>query len=107
MPKLIYICSPYKGNIKENTRIAKEISIKAFNMGYLPICLHAMLEATTGLKEKYDRPFIIKTCLQYLRKCEAMVVNMDCELSEGMRAEILESSDMRLKRLIYRNGEII
>lgn len=104
--RMAYVCSPYKGEIEKNILKAKEISIQAFNQGYLPLCVHAMLEATTGLNEQYDRPFIIQTCLEYLKKCDTIIVNTDEETTQGMNAELKLAEKLGLQFKKYKRGKI-
>ena len=105
--KLVYICSPYKDNIKRNIEIAKKISVDVFNKGLLPLCLHSFLEDVTELKEDFDRPFIIKTCLDYLNKCDMIIVNFDSKISPGMQIEMDYAIKMGIPFLDYSGGKVI
>lgn len=105
--KLAYICSPYRENIELHIQIAKRISVKAFNKGYLPLCLHTFLEGVTGLKEEFDRPFILATCLDYLKKCDVVIVNTNHALTKGMKAELDLARELKKEILTYNNGKII
>lgn len=88
--KKVYICSPYKGDVKKNIKIAIMWSKTAYEEGYLPICPHIYLEKATGLNEKKgDREELLRLGIELLRLCDECWV-CTYKRSSGMKEEIDE-----------------
>ena len=77
---LVYICSPYTGDVEKNTYRARAFSRFAVEKRYIPLAPHLL-------------------CPQYIDfmgKCEEIWVFGDV-ISEGMAAEIEKAKKMRKK----------
>lgn len=40
MNNLVYVCSPYRGNIRRNKEYARELTKIALDNGFLPVTVH-------------------------------------------------------------------
>ena len=82
---LVYICSPYAGNIERNTYRARAFSRFAVEKGCIPIAPHLL--CPQYLDEEKERWLGLKMGLVFMGKCEQVWVFGDV-ISEGMAAEI-------------------
>ena len=81
---IIYICSPYSGNVQHNIEMACRYSRFAVDEGYVPITPHLYLPLF--LSEETERELAIDLDLRLMDVCSELWV---CgEISEGMRSEI-------------------
>ena len=83
---LVYICSPYAGDIEKNTYRARAFSRFAVEKKYIPQYLNEETERWLGLKMG----------IVFMGKCEEIWVFGDV-VSEGMAAEIDKAKRMRKK----------
>lgn len=82
---LVYICSPYAGDIERNTYRARAFSRFAVEKGCIPIAPHLL--CPQYLNEEKERWLGLKMGLVFMGKCEQVWVFGDV-ISEGMAAEI-------------------
>ena len=96
--KLVYICSPYAGDIDGNTAKARRYSRFAVKQGYVPVAPHLLypqfLKDADG-----EREIGLKCGIALLHRCQEMWV-FGTVISPGMKAEISEAS--RKPNLIVR-----
>lgn len=85
--KWVYIASPYRGNVKENTRNAKKYSKFAVIRKCVPICPHLYFTQFLRDANEYERKVGLNLALQMLKRCKEMWVFGDV-ISEGMANEI-------------------
>lgn len=81
----VFICSPFKGDIENNVKVAKRICRVAIEMEYLPIAPH--LYFTQFLDEDNDRWLGMNMGRDLLRKCSEVWVIGE-KITEGMMEEI-------------------
>lgn len=91
---LVYICSPYAGNIEKNTDRARAFSRFAVEKKYIPIAPHLL--CPQYLNEETERWLGLKMGIVFMGKCEEIWVFGDV-ISEGMAAEIERATKMRKK----------
>ena len=82
---LVYICSPYSGDMEGNTEKARRYSRFAADAGTIPIAPHLLFPQF--LSEDTERELAIFMDLVLLGKCEQLWV-FGGEVSDGMRREI-------------------
>ena len=88
MKKLVYICSPLRGDYEKNIDNAATYSRMAFRKGYIPITPHIYFTSFMDDTNSKDRSMAMSAGLQLLLMCsEVWVFGLD-NPSEGMRAEI-------------------
>ena len=91
---LVYICSPYAGDVEKNTYRARAFSRFAVEKKYIPIALHLL--CPQYLNEETERWLGLKMGIVFMGKCEEIWVFGDV-VSEGMAAEIDKAKRMRKK----------
>ena len=82
---IIYICSPYAGDIEKNVNAARGYSRFAVDKGFIPLAPHLLFPQF--LSEETERELAIFMDLVLLGKCEQLWV-FGGEVSDGMRREI-------------------
>lgn len=86
--KLVYVCSPLKGNIEENINKAKGYCKEVIEKGFIPIAPHIYFtQFLNDLKEE-ERKMGIECGMELLKLCDELWVYGDYTKSEGMTAEI-------------------
>ena len=83
--KLIYICSPYSGDVASNTEKAKRYSRFAVDAGAIPIAPHLLLPLY--MKEESERDLALQMDLVIMARCDEVWV-FGSEITSGMRKEI-------------------
>ena len=91
---LVYICSPYAGDIVKNTYRARAFSRFAVEKKYIPIAPHLL--CPQYLNEETERWLGLKMGIVFMGKCEEIWVFGDV-ISEGMASEIDKAKRMRKK----------
>lgn len=82
---VVYICSPYSGNTRRNTEMARRYSRHAIDRGCIPLTPHLWLPGI--LSEETERELALAVDLRLLDRCDELWVCGDV-ISEGMRREI-------------------
>lgn len=95
--KLIYICSPYRGDVKRNTENVKRYCRWAQYDG-IPIAPH--LYFTQFLDEDFDRWRGMSWGKYLMQSCSTIWILCD-ELTEGMVEEIEEAKKLNLKMRFF------
>lgn len=91
---LVYICSPYAGDIERNTYRARVFSRFAVEKKHIPIAPHLL--CPQYLDEETERWLGLKMGIVFMGKCEEVWVFGDY-ISEGMASEIERATKMRKK----------
>ena len=91
---LVYICSPYAGDVEKNTYRARAFSRFAVEKKYIPIAPHLL--CPQYLNEETERWLGLNMGIVFMGKCEEIWVFGDV-VSEGMAAEIDKAKRMRKK----------
>ena len=88
MKKLVYICSPCRGDYEKNIDNAATYSRAAFRKGYIPITPHLSFTRFMDDTNSKERSMAMAAGSQLLLMCsEVWVFGLD-HPSEGMQAEI-------------------
>lgn len=93
--KLVYICSPLKGDIEPNRAKARIYCRFAFNKGYLPVAPHIYFTQFLNEHNKEERVAGLEYGLEIVRQCKQLWVFGE-RISEGMKAEIALAKELRL-----------
>lgn len=94
---IVYICSPYAGDVERNTAAARRYSRFAVDAGYIPIAPHLLFPQFLDNNKPKERELGLFFGNAILSKCAEMWVFGD-RISEGMEAEI--------KRAIWKGHRI-
>lgn len=85
--KLVYVCSPFSGDVAGNTVKAREYSRFAFEQGVIPFTAHLLFPQF--VKEETEREIAMQMDMEMLEKCDELwVFGAEEKLSAGMKAEI-------------------
>ena len=90
---IVYICSPYAGEVAANVENARRYSRFAVDAGYIPIAPHLLFPQF--LSEETERELAIFMDLVLLGKCEQLWV-FGGEVSDGMRREICRAKQKNM-----------
>ncbi|WMJ87766.1 DUF7768 domain-containing protein [Anaerocolumna sp. MB42-C2] len=82
---LVYICSPYAGEVERNTMKAKEYCRFAVDNGVIPIAPHLLFPQF--MEEATERELAMLMNMVLLGRCRELWV-FGSHISEGMAAEI-------------------
>jgi hypothetical protein len=98
--KRVYICSPYKGNIKRNTVRTQIYCRFAYDSGFVPIAPHIYFTQFLDENSKTERAAGMKYGLELLWQCRELWV-FGCNITDGMRAEIELARDLKIPIKYY------
>ena len=84
---IVYICSPYAGEIEKNVKAAQGYSRFAVEAGYIPIAPHLLFPQFLDDNKPKERELGLFFGNAILSKCAEMWVFGE-HISEGMEAEI-------------------
>lgn len=88
MVDLVFICSPYRGDVKRNSAIAKAMCIEAIDRGLVPIAPHLLYPRIVDSGSPDDRQVGLTCAKRVLVACQGMWVYEGCVATSGMRDEI-------------------
>jgi hypothetical protein len=94
---LVYICSPYAGDVEKNTFRARAFSRFAVEKNCIPVAPHLLFPQF--IDEETERWLGLKMGIVLMGKCEQVWVFGEV-VSEGMAAEI-EKAKKQQKRILY------
>lgn len=87
MRQIIYICSPYAGNIEFNVEAARQYSRYAVDAGYIPIAPHLLFPQFMNDADPNERELGIFFGNTLMSKCSEVWV-FGSHISSGMESEI-------------------
>jgi hypothetical protein len=88
--KLVYICSPYVGDIEKNIRFAKAACHYAMEQGCAPVAVHLLYPQFLNDAVPTEREAGIRMGLRVLASCEELWICGE-HISHGMSCEIAEA----------------
>lgn len=94
--KKVFICSPLKGNLKENIRKAKLYCKYVIACGYLPIAPHVYFTSFLNDTDPNEREMGMKLGLELLKDCDELWI-FGNRITDGMKAETLLASQLEIK----------
>lgn len=104
--KLVYVCSPYKGNKKANIAAASQYCLDAIAAGYIPIAPHVMFYGILNDDDPGQRAVGMKIGLELLRFCQELRV-YGSRISDGMRGEIALAEALKISVRRMSTNEIL
>ena len=100
---MVYICSPYSGDIDGNTEKARKYSRYAVDQGMIPIAPHLLLPQYMSEDE---RDLALFMGMVLLSKCKELWVCGDT-ISDGMASEIEKAEKRNMKIRYLREEDFI
>ncbi len=97
--EIVYICSPYRGDIKRNKQYARELTKKALDAGYTPITPHLYLTEVLDDDKEIERIKGLTAGLTLLRACDKILIGKKYGISSGMITEIETAKAKNIKEL--------
>jgi hypothetical protein len=88
--KLVYICSPFAGDIENNLRFAKDTCRYATNQGCAPLAVHLLYPQILDDADPAERAVGIQMGLRVLASCDELWICGE-RISHGMSCEIAEA----------------
>ncbi|OCN00874.1 hypothetical protein A7X67_10555 [Clostridium sp. W14A] len=88
--KLVYICSPYAGDVESNVRFAKAACRYAMKQGCAPVAVHLLYPQILNDAVPAERKAGIQMGLRVLASCEELWACGDT-ISHGMSCEIAKA----------------
>ena len=85
--KLIYICSPFRGDTAANTEAAQRYCRDAYEKNCIPVAPHLYLPQFLNDDEPKERDLALRIGLRLIDYCSEVWVHGD-RISDGMRGEI-------------------
>ena len=91
--KVIYVCSPYRGDVTENVAAAKRLCRKAALQGDLVLCPHLFYPQFLQDEVEAEREIGLKSGLKLLEMADEVWV-LDGRISTGMAMEIAKAGEL-------------
>lgn len=92
MPKLIYVCSPYRGDVAYNTLVAQMIAREIALCGMVPVVPHLYLPQVLNDDDPGERDMGLEAGLELLRHCDEVWSLDGCNgITDGMAQELAEA----------------
>lgn len=91
--RVVYICSPYRGEVAKNIELAKRISRKAALEGCLVLCPHLLFTQFLDDRNEGEREIGIRSGLKLLEMADEVWV-AEGRISSGMAGEIARAAEL-------------
>lgn len=103
--KLVYICSPLRGDMEANKKRASLYCAYAESCGVIPIAPHVAWSGVFDDTIPEKREAALRLGLEFLKRCDELWV-MGNEITEGMQGEIDEATRLH-KPKVYVLDEVV
>jgi hypothetical protein len=101
--KLVYVCSPYAGDILGNTERARKYAKDAISKGALPFVPHLMFTQIYNDGVPSERGIGCALGLEMLDRCDELWVYGDT-ISAGMKAEMAYAEKFNIPVVLIKEG---
>lgn len=96
----VFICSPMKGDVEKNLKLAKFAARVLINSGYIPIAPHLYFPQLLDDNDQYERIKGIKMGVELMKECDRMWI-IGTTITNGMEYEINEAKKAKVPALLY------
>ena len=103
--KMVYICSPLRGDIEDNIKRATQYCEFAVDCGVMPLAPHVAWNGVLDDNIPKKRELALKLGLELLHRCDEVWV-MGRKISHGMRGEIEAAQRLHIP-VIYMLDEVV
>lgn len=103
---LLYVCSPYRGEIRRNKEYARKLTKAALNSGFAPVTVHLYLTEVLDEEKPQERSRGMAAGRDILAQCSYILLGTDYGFSEGMKEEITLAAMNGLKMLYEKDGKL-
>ena len=94
-PKLVYICSPLRGDVKANVEFARKKAREVFWEGNIPVCPHMMFPPIADPSDPVQDGAAMGMCKKLIDRCDEVRV-YGPEWTAGMWDEIRYAGKMKV-----------
>jgi len=101
MKKLVYVCSPLRGDIEGNIKRANEYCKSACEEGVVALAPHTIFTQFLNDLVPEERTMGLNLGLDLLKRCDELWVYGE-RISEGMHGEIKLATEMGMK-ILYKD----
>ena len=101
---LLYVCSPYRGEIRRNKEYARELTRAAINSGFAPVTVHLYLTEVLDDSKPQERSRGMAAGQDILKQCAYILLGTKYGFSEGMKEEITLAALKGLIMLYEKDG---
>ena len=98
--KKIFVCSPYRGNIEENTKKAVFTARVICNCGYIPVVPHLYFPQFLNDDDQFERIKGIEYGIELMKGCDQLWL-IGPEISKGMECELEVAKKIRIPVILY------
>ena len=103
---LLYVCSPYRGEIRRNKEYARELTRAAINSGFAPVTVHLYLTEVLDDSKPQERSRGMAAGQDILKQCSYILLGEKYGISEGMKEEIMLAALKGLAMLYEKDGRL-
>ena len=96
----VFICSPYRGNIEENTKSAQFFSKIIIGTGRVPVAPHLYFPQFLNEENPHERMNGIEMGLELMNVCDEVYV-FGFTITEGMKFELEHAKKKRIPVRLY------
>lgn len=104
---LVYICSPYRGEVERNTEYARQLTRTALDNYFVPITPHLYMTQVLDEDNEAERRKGMAAGLELLKACKYILVGTKYGISSGMKEEIWEAKKAGLLFLYSESGKVV
>jgi hypothetical protein len=96
----VFICSPMKGDVEINLKLAKFAARVLIGSGYIPIAPHLYFPQFLDDSDQYERIKGIKMGVELMKECDRMWI-IGTTITNGMEYEINEAKKAKVPAILY------
>lgn len=96
----VFICSPMKGDVEKNLKLAKFAACVLIGSDYIPIAPHLYFPQFLDDNDQYERIKGIKMGVELMKECDRMWI-IGTTITNGMEYEINEAKKAKVPALLY------
>ncbi len=98
--KQVYICSPYRGDVKRNVELAQKAGHFAALCGRVPVIPHLVFPQFLNDNDPEERVLALTLAVEQLKSCDELWL-IGGTISKGMRFEIETAKEYRIPIRCY------
>lgn len=104
--ELLYVCSPYRGDVKRNKDYARKLTKAAIENGFVPVTVHLYLTEVLDDENPVERTQGMKAGMEILNKCKYILVGNKYGITDGMKVELTHATVKGIVMLYEEKGKI-
>lgn len=105
--RLVYICSPYRGEVGRNVQYARELTRVALENGFVPITPHLYLTQAVNDEVPEERERGMAAGKELLKQCRYILIGGKYGISSGMLEEIEVAQECSTTELAWTKAGLV